>query len=246
MPSGVNRSILITGVSGEMGSYLARHYLGAGWTVLGLDQHVAGAATPPGLVFSTCDLADGIQATAAIDELVQAHGACDVLVNCAGRIANAPLVRLIGGEWTVHDFALWDSVIAANLTTAFHATAMTVKHMVSARKKGVVINVGSVCAKGSPGQAAYSAAKAGLNGFTLALAKELGPIGIRVVGLAPGYFDTASMHANVPEARLGKVIGAVPLKRLGVLSEVASAIDFIIHNDYTNGTIVEVNGGLVL
>jgi 3-oxoacyl-[acyl-carrier protein] reductase len=118
--------------------------------------------------------------------------------------------------------------------------------MLEAHKRGVVVNISSVCANGNPGQVAYSAAKAGLNGLTLALAKELGPLGIRVVGLAPGYFDTASTRRHVSEARLTKVTAAVPLKRLGRVSEIAHAIDFIIGNDYLNGTIMELDGGLVL
>jgi 3-oxoacyl-[acyl-carrier protein] reductase len=118
--------------------------------------------------------------------------------------------------------------------------------MLEAHTKGVVVNISSVCASGNPGQVAYSAAKAGLNGMTLALAKELGPLGIRVVGLAPGYFETASTTRSVSVARLAKVIGAVPLKRLGRVAEIADAIDFIIRNEYLNGTIVELDGGLVV
>ena len=118
--------------------------------------------------------------------------------------------------------------------------------MLEARRKGVVVNISSVCASGNPGQVAYSAAKAGLNGLTLALAKELGPLGIRVVGLAPGYFETMSTTQNVSEARLAKVVAAVPLKRLGRVAEIANALDFIIDNDYVNGTIIELDGGLVV
>jgi len=190
------------------------------------------------------------RSTASVEALAKQiaaeYGAVDVLVNCAGRIASAPLVRLDPGRWQMHDFALWDDVIASGLTSAFHATAVCARHLLESRKKAVVINISSVCANGNPGQVAYSAAKAGLNGLTLALAKELGPLGIRVVGLAPGYFDTTSTTRNVPEAKLAKVVAAVPMKRLGRVDEIADAIDFIIGNDYVNGTIVDLDGGLVL
>jgi 3-oxoacyl-[acyl-carrier protein] reductase len=224
------RSILITGSSGEIGSHLARHFADAGWRVLGVDRSAPAFA----------------DAGAAIAGLVRQYGAADVLVNCAARIANAPLVTRAAEGWQLHDSSLWDEVIAAGLTSAFHATASCVRHMIEARKKGVVINISSICANGSPGQVAYSAAKAGLNGLTLALAKELGPVGIRVVGLAPGFFDTASTARHVVASKLAKLTAAVPLRRLGRVEEIADAIEFIIRNEYMNGTIVELDGGLVV
>jgi 3-oxoacyl-[acyl-carrier protein] reductase len=238
--------VLITGTSGEIGRHLARHFLEGGWTVLGVDKHPPPGDGPTGLVFKQCDLTEPSAATVAFDDLATTHGAVDALINCAGRIANSPLVRLGSTGWEVHDFALWEEVVASGLTTAFHATALTVKHMLEARRKGVVVNMSSVCAGGNPGQVAYSAAKAGLNGFTLALAKELGPLGIRVVGLAPGYFDTSSTRDNVPVAKLTKLTSAVPLRRLGLVDEIATAVDFIIANEYVNGTVIELDGGLVL
>jgi 3-oxoacyl-[acyl-carrier protein] reductase len=214
--------------------------------VLGVDARPPSGDTRPEVISATCDLSNGAEAVNTLNGLSARYGAPDVLVNCAGRIANSPLVRRGPDGWEVHDFALWNNVIASGLTSAFHATEICARLMLEARKKGVVINISSVCASGNPGQVAYSAAKAGLNGLTLALGKELGPLGIRVVGLAPGYFDTVSTTQNVSEARLAKVTGAVPLKRLGRVDEIADAIDFIIGNEYMNGTIVELDGGLVV
>ena len=238
--------MIVTGSSGEIGSQLVAHFAAAGWTVLGVDVRPPRGEPQKSVVSVTCDLANGAEATAALDGLSEKYGPPDVLVNCAGRIANSPLLKRGTGGWEVHDFALWKDVIESGLTSAFHATAICARLMLEARKKGVVVNISSVCANGNPGQVAYSAAKAGLNGLTLALAKELGPLGIRVVGLAPGYFETTSTTRNVSEARLAKVIGAVPLKRLGRVAEIAHALDFIIGNEYVNGTIVELDGGLVV
>lgn len=240
------RRVVVTGSSGEIGSRLVAHFAAAEWTVFGVDLQPAQGESHPNVISAVCDLADGAAATAALNELSARHGPPDVLVNCAGRIANSPLVKRGMDGWEVHDFALWDAVIASGLTSAFHATAVCARLMLEARRPGVVVNISSVCAHGNPGQVAYSAAKAGLNGLTLALAKELGPLGIRVAGLAPGYFDTTSTTRNVSEARLSKVVAAVPLKRLGRVAEIANAIDFIIGNDYVNGTIVELDGGLVI
>jgi 3-oxoacyl-[acyl-carrier protein] reductase len=246
LSSDERRTVLITGVAGEIGGYLARHFLERGWTVLGVDARPPAGEALPGTHVRQVDLTDGPAAALVLGNLTDAHGVADVLVNCAGRIANAPLVGFGAAGWTTHDFSLWQDVIASSLTTAFHATALTVKSMLEARRRGVIVNISSVCAAGSPGQVAYSAAKAGLNGLTLSLAKELGPAGIRVVGLAPGYFDTASTRDNTTPTRLAKVTGAVPLKRLGALGEIGSALDFIVANEYVNGTILELDGGLVI
>jgi len=118
--------------------------------------------------------------------------------------------------------------------------------MITSGKQGVVVNISSICSRGNKGQAAYSAAKGGLNSLTMALAKELGSLGIRVVALAPGYFDTASTNRNVPPDRLEEITHSVPLKRLGKLEEIFSAVNFILNNAYVNGTVIELNGGLTL
>lgn len=246
MPDGNSPTMLITGSSGEIGSHLVRHFLRKGWTVIGLDKAECVGPPSEGLVFRLCDLADGPRTAAVIDELAESVGSPDVLVNCAGRIANAPLVGLGLEGWKVHDFLLWADVIGSTLTSAFHATALVVRHMLVSRKKGVIINISSVCARGNPGQVAYSAAKAGLDGLTRALGRELGPMGLRVVGLAPGYFDTRSMRDNVSPNRLAKVASSIPLKRLGRVDEIADAVDFILANTYLNATVLSLDGGLVL
>jgi 3-oxoacyl-[acyl-carrier protein] reductase len=237
--------MLITGVCGDIGRHLGSHFVTAGWAVCGIDQRPPAAGLEEVRV-AVCDLRDGSAAADALAELLGAQGTVGVLVNCAGLIANSPLVSLREDGWTVHDFALWDEVLSSNLTTAFHTTALIVKRMLEARRPGVVVNISSVCARGNPGQVAYSAAKAGLDGMTRALARELGPFGIRVVGIAPGYFDTASTRDHMPAARLGKVTAALPLKRLGAPAEIASAIEFVVSNGFVTGTVIDVNGGQVL
>jgi 3-oxoacyl-[acyl-carrier protein] reductase len=241
-----SRSIMITGGAGDVGRHLVARFSRDGWKVLSVDRRPAGEGVPAGVVHAVCDLAHPGNAATVLDELTRDHGPVDVLVNCAGLIANSPLVRRLPDGWQLHDFALWSDVIASGLTAAFHATALCARGMLAAHKKGVVINISSVCAQGNPGQVAYSAAKAGLNGLTLALAKELGPFGVRVVALAPGYFETSSTLQHTPKARLARLTGTVPLRRLGQVTEIADAIEFIIRNEYMNGTILELDGGLVL
>jgi 3-oxoacyl-[acyl-carrier protein] reductase len=241
-----DRSILVTGASGEIGGALVKQFLQDGWIVCGLDLRTQPDRHQPGFSFQECDLASGADAERKIEVFHEQFGAFDAVVNCAGLIANSPLISFVEGRLIHHDFGLWDRVVSSCLSTAFHVTACTVLKMASAGKRGVIVNIGSVCSRGNPGQAAYSAAKAGLNGLTAALAKELGTLGIRVVALAPGYIDTTSTREHVPPAKLKEITASVPLKRLGKIEEVVSAVQFILTNGYVNGTVVELDGGQVL
>jgi 3-oxoacyl-[acyl-carrier protein] reductase len=241
-----DRAVLITGVAGDIGGHLATELLKDGWNVCGLDRKTP-TNLPPGLTFLECDLANARETDERIATLHDGvGGAFDAVINCAGLIANAPLFSFVDGKLVPHDSGLWDRVISSCLSSAFYVTAATAVKMVASAKRGVIVNISSVCARGNPGQAAYSAAKAGMNGMTAALAKELGPVGIRVTAIAPGYFDTASTRDHVPAAKLKEIRNAVPLKRLGKLDDVAAAVRFVLANEYINGKILELDGGLVL
>lgn len=241
-----DRSVLVTGVAGEIGGYLVDELIKDGWTVCGLDQRSPANIDRERFSFQQCDLSDAADAERKIEAFHERFGAFDAVINCAGLIANAPLISFVEGRLVHHDFELWDRVLSSCLSSAFYVTACTVPGMVSSGKKGVIINISSICSRGNPGQAAYSAAKAGLNGLTAALAKELGPMGIRVVALAPGYCDTSSTRDNVTAAKLKETKASIPLKRLGTIDEVASAVRFILTNQYVNATVIELDGGLVL
>lgn len=241
-----DRLILITGAAGAIGGHLVDEFLNDGWVVCGLDRVCPPLPGRERFSFQECDLSDGIDTEHKIDIFQERFGAFDGVINCAGLIANSPLLSLTEGRFVHHDFKLWDMVLSSCLSSAFYVTACTVPKMIGSRKKGVIINISSICGRGNAGQPAYSAAKGGLNSLTIALAKELGPMGIRVVALAPGYFDTTSTRKHVPAAKLDKITRSIPLKRLGEVEEVASAVRFILANHYVNGTIIELDGGLVL
>lgn len=240
------RTALVTGVAGDLGGHIASDLHEAGWTIYGLDAREAASAPPDRFVSATCDLSSPEETERAIDEFHQDVSAFDAVVNCACLIANAPLLTFAGGRLVHHDFELWQRVLGSCLSSAFYVTACTVPRMARAGGGGVIVNVSSICARGNAGQTAYSAAKAGLNGLTMALAKELGPLGIRAVAVAPGYLETASTVANVPEAKLADIAESVPLRRLGTASELTAAVRFALDNPYLNGTILELDGGLVL
>jgi 3-oxoacyl-[acyl-carrier protein] reductase len=241
-----DRKILVTGVTGEIGSYLVDELLKDGWIVCGLDRKPPGNVDRAGFVFLQCELGNAEDAEKKISCLHEKHGAFDAVINCAALIANSPLVSFVGGRLTHHDFGLWDRVLSSGLSSSFYVTACTVAKMIASNKKGVIINISSICSRGNPGQAAYSAAKGGLNSLTKALAKELGSLGIRVAAVAPGYFDTVSTRRNVPPSRLKEIAQAVPLRRLGKIEEIGSAVKFILTNSYINGAVIDLDGGLTL
>jgi 3-oxoacyl-[acyl-carrier protein] reductase len=239
-------SVLVTGAAGELGGCLVDQFLQDGWTVCGLDMRYPPSPNRPGVFFQECNLSDASETEEKIELFHNRFGAFDAVINCAGLIANSPLISFAEGRLAHHDFTLWNQVLSSCLSSAFYVTACTVLKMAAARKRGTIVNISSVCSRGNPGQAAYSAAKAGLNGLTAALAKELGTLGIRVAALAPGYIDTTSTREHVPAAKLKAISGSVPVKRLGRTDEVVAAVKFILANEYINGTVIELDGGLVL
>ena len=114
------------------------------------------------------------------------------------------------------------------------------------RSKGLIINISSISANGNAGQSAYSAAKAGVNALTKTWSRELSMFGIRTAGIAPGFFDTPATHTALKENTLKKIISEIPSKRLGNLEELTKSVLFIIENDFFNGKILEIDGGMVV
>lgn len=172
-------------------------------------------------------------AEAAASEL----GQVGVLVNNAGITRDGLLIRM-GSE-------SFDEVMRNNLYSAFHMTKAVATSMLRA-KKGSIINMSSVAGtKGNPGQANYSASKAGLIGLTLSTAKELGSRGIRVNAVAPGFIGT-DMTAKLGEERMKEALGAITLGRAGTPEEVAELVFFLAGDgsSYITGQVIGIDGGL--
>jgi 3-oxoacyl-[acyl-carrier protein] reductase len=194
----------------------------------------------------TCDVSNYGQVNAALEQFFSAHGAPDVLINNAGILYSEPLIKITEDGLRQHSRENWDRVLQTNLSSVFYMTAPVVAKMVTSRTRGVVVNIGSISASGNPGASVYSAAKAAVHALTQAWAKELGPMGIRVIAIAPGFMDTDSAHAAASENALRETIKRVPLRRLGKADEVAAALVAAIENDFFNGKILELDGGLVV
>src|SRR5450830_1835760 len=166
-----------------------------------------------------------------------AHGSIDLLVNNAGITRDRTFIKMTVEEW--------DSVIETNLNSMFNVTKQVVGDMVE-KGWGRIINISSVNgAKGQAGQTNYSAAKAGMHGFTMALAQELATKGVTVNTVSPGYIGTDMVKA-IRQDVLDKIIATVPVKRLGEPREIASIIAWLASEEgsYSTGADFSVNGGL--
>lgn len=242
------KTLLITGVSGSLGSRMASRFLARGEKIIGLDLRQPDLPSPEtgSLVFRTCDLCDPSQVESVIEDLTREHGAPDVSINGAGKIYNSPVLILDKGQLQLHDFDEWRAVIETNLNATFFVAAVCAREMIKHRKRGLILNIGSISAAGNAGQAAYSAAKAGISAMTMSLAKELGPLGVRVAAIAPGYIDVGSTRDNVPDSALQAVKSRTPGRALGSVEDFLDAVDFVIENAYFCGKTLELDGGLTL
>lgn len=236
------KTAVITGGAGGLGRAIVRELQAGGAAVFVLD--VRAEAPEGGASAFVCDLTDPVSTSEAIGSILRERPSIDVLVNCAGLIGNAPLIRVGPTGFERHDLGLWNRLIAANLTSVFVATACVVERMLERRTSGVVVNVSSVVANGNPGQSAYAAAKAGVNSLTHTWARELGALGIRVAAVAPGYTDTPSTRGAMGDGALKDVVARTPLRRMASPEEVADAVMFVIRNDFFHGRVLAIDGGL--
>lgn len=200
-------------------------------------------AARPAVSCYRCDVTDPGAVLNAVAAMESDGFELDVLVNNAGLIYSAPLINMLKKNNRLHSAEEWQQVLAANLSSVFYVTGQVVDHMLKRRKKGVVISMSSIAARGNAGQSAYSAAKAGVNALTRTWAKELGGFGIRFVSIAPGFLDTPSTGEVLSEAILAKLKEQIPLRRLGEVEHIYQTLRFIVENDYVNGTVLEIDGG---
>lgn len=193
-----------------------------------------------------CDVSDYDQVLKATGQYHEQFGAADILINNAGILYSEPLIKLTSEGVARHDAGMWNKVLNADLNSVFYMTVCVVEKMITTRTRGVIVNISSVSSSGNAGQSAYSAAKAGVNALTAVWAKELGPMGIRVIAVAPGFTDTDSTKDAVSEAALRETVKKVPLRRLGKPAEIADGVVSVIQNDFFNGKVFELDGGLIV
>ena len=232
---------IVTGAGGGIGNAIARQFIAEGCRVLGADLNPAavdGLGTPDQVIGYEVDLSTPNGPGDAVSAALDAFGQVDILVNNAGVTRDTLLPRMSDQEW--------DEVITTNLRGPFLFMRAASRPMMQQRY-GRIVNVASVSGLiGNPGQANYSASKAGLVGLTRTVAKELGGRKITVNAVAPGFI-ASDMTAALGPALLDEVKKRVPAKRLGEAWEIAEAVLFLVSpsSGYITAQTLVVDGGLI-
>ena len=242
-----NNVFLVAGGGSGLGAATARMLVDAGGKVVVADlSEGATAKLGANAKFIRTDVTDEAQTQAAVDLCTSAFGAIHGAINCAGV---APGERVVGRNGP-HGLASFERAVRINLVGTFNvirlaAAKMSVQAPLASGERGVIVNTSSVASMdGQIGQAAYAASKAGVNGMTLPIARELAKFGIRVMTIAPGIFDTPMLQGMSEEVRtsLGQQIPFPP--RLGRPDEYAALVRHIVENEVLNGEVIRLDGAI--
>lgn len=239
-----NKKVLITGGSRGIGAKAVRLFSASGASVAFFYRksykEALELSKETGALNIKCNVASSESVTAAMDVAKEYFDSeVDVLI-CNAGIADYGLITDIGKD-------RWDEMIDTDLSGAYHCIREILPGMIS-RKKGSIITVSSMWGQvGASCEVAYSAAKAGLIGLTKALAKEVGPSGIRVNCIAPGMIDT-DMNSGFTEDDIEAVVYDTPMSRIGTTEDVAKVMEFLASDksSFVTGQVIGVNGGLVM
>jgi 3-oxoacyl-[acyl-carrier protein] reductase len=237
--------ILVTGASRGIGNAIALTLGGAGATVIGTATSEEGADNISKIFAENNILGCGMslnvtsndQIINVLKDITEEYGTVDILINNAGITRDNILVRMKEEEW--------DDIINTNLSSVYRMSKAVLRGMIK-KRSGRIISITSVVgAMGNAGQSNYSAAKAGMIGFTKSLAREVGIRGITVNAVAPGFIET-DMTDNLPDDQKEALASQIPMGRLGTAEEVAQAVLFLAggSGSYITGQTLHVNGGM--
>ena len=237
--------VLVSGASRGIGKAVAKRFAKEGHFVIGTATTEKGAALideylhDAGGIGRVLDVRDGAQIDKLFEEIESVYGAVQVLVNNAGITQDGLLMRMKDEDW--------DRVVDTNLTSVYRMSKRAVRGMMKARR-GRIINISSVVAQmGNAGQSNYAATKAGVEGFSRTLAREIGSRQVTINCVAPGLIET-DMTDELDERLLNSMLDAVPIGRLGQPEDIAAAVLFLASDEasYITGAVIPVNGGMYM
>jgi len=240
------RTAIVTGGASGIGRETALRFAAEGASVVVWD--VAGTAPAEGIAYRKTDVTSSEDVAVAVAEALGSYGRIDILVNNAGIVRDAQLAKVKDGALAGRmSDAEFDSVISVNLRGVFVCARAIAPTMITAGY-GRILNASSVVGLyGNFGQSSYVATKAGVIGMTRVWARELGPKGITVNAVAPGFIAT-DMVRSMPEQILKGMVDRTPVRRLGTPEDVANAYLFLASDDasFINGAVLSVDGGIVI
>jgi len=241
------KTAMITGAGQGIGRDIALTLAAAGADIAALDVNLEGAEATAALVRTkgrkslalACDVSNSTDVDRCVAEAIAGREQIHFLVNNAGITRDNLLLRMTDAEW--------ESVVRVNLTGTFNVTRAVSRSMIK-RRFGRIVNISSVIGvMGNAGQCNYAASKAGIIGFTKAVAKELAGRNINVNAIAPGFIETA-MTASLPEERKEEMRRLIPLGRFGSGADVANVVLFLCSDlgGYVTGQVINCDGGMVM
>lgn len=234
--------ILITGASRGIGREIAKSLAEKGNRIIANynkseEQAKKLQQENPNIEIYKADVSKRAEVKKMVEETTNKYGKIDVLINNAGISENKMFTDVTDEDW--------QKIINTNLYSVFCVTQEVLPNMIH-NKKGCIINISSVWGMvGASCESIYSVAKAGIDGMTKSLAKELGPSNIRVNSIAPGIIDT-EMNKNLSNQEIDQIKEEIPLERIGKTVDIAKCIEWLIEDEYTTGQVISINGGWII
>lgn len=238
-----NKIILVTGGSRGIGASMVKLLALDGYKVI-LNYNKSGDCAKKikeeleeenvNIDIIKADVTNKSEISYMVNKVIDTYGRIDVLINNAG-ISQEKVFLDVSDED-------WQNIIEANLNSTYYCTKRVLPYMLK-NKEGCIINISSIWGvTGGSCEVGYSTTKAAINGFTKALAKEMGPSNIRINCIAPGIIDT-DMNKNLTKEDIEQIKEEIPLNRIGKTEDIAKCAKWLIEDDYTTGQIINVNGG---
>ena len=234
--------ILITGASRGIGREIAKNLAKKGYKIIANYNKSEEAAQDlvkmsDNIEIYKADVSKRIEVKQMVDYILKKYGKIDALINNAG-ISGTKLFTDVTDEE-------WNKIVNNNLYSAFCVTQEVDKNMIC-EKNGCIINISSVWGMvGASCETIYSITKAGIDGMTKSLAKELGPSNIRVNSIAPGIIDT-DMNKNLSDEDIKNIEEEIPLEHIGKTLDISKCVEWLLEDNYTSGQVISINGGWII